>query len=192
MPAFPGKGPEAGTSLRPLSPLGRNGGMRNREERRKVLLRARMHSDAGWSDIAVRNISRRGMLICARQTLKPGDYVEIRRASYTIVARIVWAKDEQLGVRSQDPIDVGGLISVATGEQPGGTAKSGQLVTERRMADRQTTTDRIQQSRQLSSRFQFILLGAAAVAAAWTIATEIGGRLTAPLDRIRTTLAAPR
>ena len=161
--------------------------MREREERRKVWLQARMHSDAGWSDVTVRNISKRGMEISAHQPITPGSYIEICRAPYTIVARIMWAAGDRLGARSQDPIDVNGLVAVATGEQPG-RGKIGHIVDAPQTHERRSAA-RAGRSETVSSRLQFVTLAAVVAVAAFLIATQVSARLAAPLEKIRSALA---
>jgi hypothetical protein len=161
--------------------------MREREERRKVLLQARMHSDAGWSDVTLRNISKRGMEISAHQPITPGSYVEICRAPYTIVARIVWVAGDRLGARSQDPIDVDGLVAAAAGEQPG-TGKIGHIADAPQRLERRSA-ERAARNEALSSRLQFVALGAAVAVAAFLIAAQVSDRLAAPFEQVRSALA---
>lgn len=150
-----------------------------------------MRSDHGWSDVVVRNVSRRGLLLAADIPATPGAYIEIRRAPFTIVARIVWAADQLMGVRLQDPIDIDGFVAVAARELPRSIGKVGHsgggsrpILVERRSADR------LADSRRDSSRFQFVTLGIVLACAALLIAQQVGERLSAPLDRVGSALAA--
>jgi hypothetical protein len=163
--------------------------LRKREERRKVLLRVRLRSDTGWSDVLVRNISRRGMLISADPSLKPGAYIEIRRARYTIVARVVWSSGNSFGLRTQDPIDVDGLIAVAAIEQAGGadTATARSQPEAPRTHERRAVK-RVEHARQISSHLQFGVLALALAVAAWLIASEVSNQLARPLDQVRAAL----
>ena len=168
--------------------------MRQREQRRKVLIRARMRSDSGWSDVVVHDISRRGIGISASEPVKPGAYVEIRRASHRIVARIIWSSDRRVGARSQDPIDIDGLIAAAAeaGRSPDGTGARSKnppsAMPERRTTERRLTK-RAERSRDLSSRLQFVALAALFGIAAVLIASNVNRLLAAPFERIRTSLS---
>ena len=85
--------------------------MKAREKRQKVMVRARMRSCSSWSDVCILNVSMHGMGI---QTAGPpvrGTYVEIRRGTNVIVARVAWTKGHRAGLRSQDPIFIGSLLS---------------------------------------------------------------------------------
>lgn len=163
--------------------------MRKRDERQKVMLSARMLSDKGWSDVAVRDLSPGGMMIVADTRLKPGKCIEIRRAPYTIVARIVWTNGKRIGLRAQDPIDVRGLIAVATGGSPDGLGK----IAERRdpgtgRLNERRAPDRPIDARVISSRFQFVLLIASMAISAWLIADSMGAWFAAPLKLVRQAL----
>ena len=146
-----------------------------------------MHSDAGWSDVTIRNISRRGFQISTSQPVKPGAYIELRRAHYTIVARIAWTADGKVGAQSQDVIDVSGLLAVSTGKSPGdggqGSSPVLPLPHERRAVPRHEA------GRQQSSRLQFAAMIATAAAAAFMIASDMATVLAQPLAAARSALA---
>lgn len=85
--------------------------MRTRDPRRNVYLKARMRQGSDWSDVTIRNISSRGMLLWAEEAPRPGSYLEICGPATTLVVRAVWARDGYFGVRSQDKIDIESAIS---------------------------------------------------------------------------------
>jgi len=148
-----------------------------------------MRSDAGWSDVVVRNVSRRGMLISCNQPIKRGSYIEIRRAHFTIVARIMWAAKDRLGARTQDPIDIEGLIAAATGQKIASGKTGDPAGGQPSLANERRTVDRSTQSRDLGARFQFVALIAAAAFVAFLIAEQVGAGLSAPFERARSALA---
>ena len=145
-----------------------------------------MRSDAGWSDVVVRNISRRGMLISSNTPVKRGSYIEIRRAHHIIVARIMWAAKDRLGARTQDPIDIEGLIAAATGQQLAGKTGDGARPA---LANERRAVDRAAQSRDSGARFQFLALIAAGAVVAFLIAERVGASLSAPFEQVRSALA---
>jgi hypothetical protein len=63
------------------------GQLKARQERRRVLIPARIKQGAGWTDVCIRNLSPRGLLLHGQSPPRPGSYVEVRRGSYIIVAR---------------------------------------------------------------------------------------------------------
>ena len=166
--------------------------MRKREERRKVLFRVRLRSEAGWSDVVVRNISRRGMLISADPPPRPGTYIEIRRARHTIVARVMWAAGSSVGLRTQDPIDVDGLIAAAALEQAGGAESAGQRSrAEAPRTEERRAVKRDGEARQWSSHLQFGALAAAVAGAALLIASAVRDQLDTPFAAITAALGGP-
>lgn len=146
-----------------------------------------MHSDAGWSDVTIRNISRRGFQISTSQPVKPGAYIELRRAHYTIVARIAWTADGKVGARSQDVIDVSGLLAVSIGKSPGDGGQASPPASPHTHERR--STPRHDVSRQRSSRLQFAAMIATVVAAAVMIASDMGTVLAQPLAAAKSALA---
>jgi hypothetical protein len=87
--------------------------VKNRELRRKVLVSARMRVGSAWSDASILNISSRGMLVGSREAPARGTYLEIRRGSNMIVARVIWSRLDRFGVQTQDRLSTEELVSGA-------------------------------------------------------------------------------
>ena len=85
--------------------------MQAREPRHKVVFNARMRLGRSWSDVVIRDLSSRGMLLTAETPPPPGTYLEICGPATTLVARTVWAGDRCFGVRTQDRIEVESLLT---------------------------------------------------------------------------------
>ena len=83
---------------------------KKREERVKVLARARMRNGTAWSDVCLVNLSSRGAgLQCATPPI-PGSYVELRRGNnVVIIGRVAWRHGHRFGIRTQDLIWVPSL-----------------------------------------------------------------------------------
>jgi hypothetical protein len=159
--------------------------MRKRDPRHQTLLVARMRAEGAWTDVQVRNISRRGMLLSTDQTLARGTCIELRRAHYTIIGRVVWSQTGHVGVFTQNPLDIPGLLTISRGgavPRPE-ASEPGQKPWSPDQSDRRATPrapDRAGNSERFSSWIQFGALGLAAVLAATFIATEVGEKLAAP------------
>lgn len=82
-----------------------------RESRVKTMLPARMRSQAGWSDACILNVSSRGLMVYSNGTAQPGSFVEIRRGSQLVVARVVWRKNGRMGLWSPDKVHVHEILS---------------------------------------------------------------------------------
>lgn len=130
--------------------------MKPRELRRNVLVKARMRSGQQWSDIHIRNISSRGLMLHMATPPRPGTVIEIRRAAQVIIGRTVWTTGMSCGIRTQDRIDIGAMLS----DQP-----DGELPPERRCDPVRLAVARHERSRALGSWMQFsALVGGAATA----------------------------
>ena len=159
--------------------------MKPREPRQKVLIRARMRSDSGWSDACILNLSSRGMLVQAPQAPPRGTYLEIHRGSYCVVARVAWSKQHRFGVRSQDALVIDRLLGEQAPAAP--AAKVGALVNDRRASVR-TTQQQAERSRQRARTFEFlsaVVIGLTAAIAGFGVVAEVLG---APMRAISTAL----
>ena len=154
--------------------------MRTREKRTAVRLSARMRAGDGWSDVQIHNASPRGLLLSAAAAPGPGGYIEVRRDTVVIVARVVWRSGDKVGVRTQDRIDLKALIAPRRTSPP----VAGPERVERRQATRRDAPDR---SRHLARMLQFGGLLAGIGVAAAAIFGAVSGAL-APLRAIETSL----
>ncbi|WP_203311466.1 MULTISPECIES: PilZ domain-containing protein [Sphingomonas] len=160
--------------------------MRQREPRRKVLVRARMRSGVEWHDVLIHNMSSRGLLATSKVECRPGTVIELRRIHHVIVGRVVWEKDQYFGIRTQDRIDIDAIVEAKPPAFKPGTAVADGA--ERRADSRKITAasivDREARSRRFSATFQFaILLGVVAVAGL-CIAERVGQVLSRPFAAV--------
>lgn len=162
-------------------------GFKTREPRLAVMIQARMRCGAAWKDIFIRNISSRGMLVQAESPPAPGTYVEIRKASETVVGRAVWRGGRHFGVRTQDRVNIDALLGAAQVPQPA-------YPRERRVASRRTGSLATlgERSRALSSAFQYLVFGAIAVTVAGFGAVQVERLLGRPFAVIESHLSLHR
>lgn len=163
-------------------------GIKHREQRRNVLIQARMRRDGAWADVRIRNISSRGLLIQSDTPPPRGTYVEIFRARHTIVARVVWSKDRQFGIQTQDRLDVGAIIA-----DPAQTPSAPIAPSKDRRADpRQLTAahvaERLERSRRISAVLEFGCIFACGVAAAVITMAAVYETLSQPLEKVSSSL----
>lgn len=138
--------------------------MRTREPRREVFFKARMRVDGSWSDVTIRNMSSRGMMLWANDPPKPGAYVEISSPSITLCVRTVWAEDNHFGVRTQDKLDVeaalrGGRWRPAESAAPANDREAKAIHARDVVASH--TTSRTQGARMQFGVIFFVVVGAA-------------------------------
>lgn len=157
--------------------------MKPREDRQKVMIKARMLDGASWHDICILNCSLHGLGIQSAKAPERGTYVEIRRGRQTIIARVAWSKGHRAGLRSQDPIFVSALVS-GNENTP---SPSGASLTERRAQPRAPVTMH-SNSRLAGRTMEFAFLAVLAVSIALAGANAIGEALARPLSAVNQAL----
>ena len=157
--------------------------MKPREDRRKVMLSARMRSGASWHDACILNMSSRGLMLQTAVRTERGAYLEVRRGPHVIVARVIWTGQQRVGLKAQDrlSIDAIGTEQAKTG--------SPETLVERRTAPR-PRQDPAVRSRQLSRMMQAVTLGGLGIAAAVIAVAGIQEALGSSVGRVGAALAA--
>ena len=140
-----------------------------------------MRCGAEWSDVSIHNMSSRGLLASAAVACPRGTVIEIRRIDHVIVGRVVWQKDSYFGVRTQDRIDIDGIVAA---RPPLHKPTRGN--DDRRTAQRPSLSvvDRADRSRRFARAFQFGMMIAVVGAAALLMASEIGAILSRPFATV--------
>ena len=118
-----------------------------------------MRTGASWSDVCIRNMSSRGLLIETASPPARGTYVEIRRGSDLIVAQSVWVGDRRCGLRAQGRLAVDAFLGGSGHISSPCVYAVAQPGKERRSHSR-TIATRHEQNRMLSriSEFAFAVL----------------------------------
>ncbi len=157
-------------------------GYKNREARRQVLIPCRMKSVRGWGDACIHNISSRGMMLACDDPLEPGEYVDIRRGRQVVIGRVIWRRDRFSGIRTQDVISADVLVNEPRLEgRPAQREADGDRRDPRqRLVSEIDAARRMERSRSISSALQFGAIGLFGLAAAATIAVQVGHMLTTP------------
>ena len=145
-----------------------NFALKPREARRKVRIPVRMRAGRGWADTCMLDVSSRGLSMQGDVAPPQGSYIEVRRGSHVIVARVVWTEDRRFGACTQDPIAVDALVSGS--ETPGtSTGKdSAPTAAERRAEPRALTPVEMHHKSRMAGRslefaFFLVAIGSSAV-----------------------------
>lgn len=133
-----------------------------------------------WQDVAIRNVSSRGMMLSADEPPPTGSYIEIRKKMIVVVARAVWVRDDVFGIRTQDRVDLGELLDESGAPK---TAWKPDASQDRRRSHRPDET--AERSRVRSQRFQFVLALTTVVGVAGFLAFEVASLLDAPFSAVR-------
>ena len=154
-----------------------------REERRRVVVQARVRSGAGWNDACILNVSSRGLLIYANCATRPGRYVELHRGEQVIVAKVVWRNNQRMGLFSNDRLPVEQIISnqAAAGAA---AATAGELLVERRKRPRDP-----ERSRERARAMEFLSLVLIGLVVAGALAAYATQTLSRPLAKVTAALA---
>ena len=88
--------------------------MRNEDKRAarraRVLLGARLHSEAGSADAFIRDLSRDGALIASRAMVAPGARIVLTRADFAVPGRVAWAENGRMGLTFDWPVHEAALM----------------------------------------------------------------------------------
>lgn len=156
--------------------------LRAREERQRVILPARMRSRAGWSDACILNISSRGLLVYSAGAADPGSFVEIRRGGQLVVARVVWRKNQRMGLQSPDPVRIEDIISTET------AACAVQSGSVQRPVERRRMPRDAQRSRDHGRAMEFMAIVLAGTAIAGIAIACVEDALARPIHSVRVAL----
>ncbi len=80
-------------------------------KRSKVLLKARLLTPEGESQVRLRDLSRRGALVDCQEAPPIGTEVLFARGSKAVAARVAWATDGRMGLEFLRPVDRHEILS---------------------------------------------------------------------------------
>jgi hypothetical protein len=148
-----------------------------------------MRSDQGWSDVTIANVSSRGLLLQSTHPLQRNSFIEVRHRSVCIVGRVVWTHGSKCGVRTQDAIDIAGLLSHAP--QKRRRAGEDRRTQPRRPEPRRhaAATETAEASKRFARLFDWTIGAHAACAAGAYVAQSAWPALDAPLAQATAALA---
>lgn len=141
------------------------------------MLPARMRSASGWSDACILNISSKGLLVYSAGGAKPGSFVEIRRGTQLVVARVVWRQNQRMGLASHDPLRIEDIIS---NEIAAAAVQSAGFVRDRRAVPRSAEDSRLQ-----GRALEFLSTTALVIALAGSALFYAYEVLSAPMATVR-------
>lgn len=162
-----------------------------REERRGILLSARMRDSEGWRDVTICNVSSRGMMIKASPPPPSGAFIELRRNDVCVVGQVKWTKGICFGIRTQDRID---LHRLTTSEEtkahlpPGNDRRAVNRSAERPIDLAQVA----ERNRQFARIFDYAIIVSAIIAAGIAISEIAGTALKAPMAKVSAAMSSGR
>ena len=145
-----------------------------------------MRSGASWSDACILDISSRGMLVRASNVPSRGSYLEIRRGSYVIVARVVWANADRFGVQTQELVPTADLIN--NPDRPATSPKADDASLVERRSSARPTASRFEASRWRARALEFCAFASIGAAGAMAALGAVDELLAKPLGLVETAL----
>ena len=150
-----------------------------RSDRRRVLIPARMKQGVGWTDVCIRNMSSRGLLLQAPSPPRPGSYVEVRRGGHVIVARVIWTKEQEFGAQAQDALSIDQIVRGRDATSAVGDTNKGPV--DRRATSRPSFERSHEASRHLSSVMQYGFMIAVSLSLVWAAVAAVRGAFGSPM-----------
>jgi hypothetical protein len=144
------------------------------------MLPARLRSQAGWSDACILNISSRGLLIYSNGPAQPGKFVEVRRGGQLVIARVVWRKNQRIGLCSSDPIHVEDIIDADKAAAATVPTAAGVSIERRRIP---RDSERSRQHGRAAEFIAMVLIGGALAFAAMASMEETLARPLSAVDQ---------
>lgn len=164
--------------------------LKQREERKTVFVRARLRTDRGWSDVTIGNVSSRGLLLQGVAPLRRNDFIEVRYGHICIVGRIVWTGGSRCGVRTQEKVDVAGLLAPpATRRRKRGEDRRAVARKVEAPRRRPAAADKAEASRRTARLFDWAIIAIGGGAAAAFVAQFAYSTLDTPLASVGAALA---
>jgi hypothetical protein len=155
-----------------------------------------MRLGPAWTDVCIRNISARGLMVTAAIAAPRGTYVELRRGRHIVVAQIVWTRDNSFGLHTQDRLPVDAIVA-----EPDRTgldfkrAVAAQPRFDRRAAPRREAAtcppQRSERSRMAARAMEFAATAMAGGVFASLIALAVVQAVSGPMATIGGALNAP-
>lgn len=148
-----------------------------------------MRVGAAWSDVCLLNLSSRGALAQSAIAPPKGAYLEVRRGSHVIVARVMWAEKDRFGICTQDPIRVDQLISDPDGSLQRNADTGAHPDADRRLTYRRPSEQKHEQSRVMARSMEFCILVGSGVVCAGVAFSLIQAAVAEPMAQISEALA---
>jgi hypothetical protein len=159
-------------------------GLKKREQRRVVHLKAELRSDAGARPAVICNVALHGLMVKCAEAPARGAFVEVRCEGVIVVGRVVWSQGVRFGLRSQDKIDLAALHATrSSASKTSAKRKEGVRAQRSEVLVRAHLLAAEEQSRNAARLVDWLFVTLAAAAAAVFCASAIYSVVSAPLGQ---------
>jgi hypothetical protein len=150
-----------------------------RSPRTTIHLSARLRDNNGWSEVTIRNVSPRGLLLHGAGLPRRGAFIELQSDRIAIVGEVRWSIGGRCGVRVRENIDVDRLLGRTPCESRGTAPK---LVSARvRSVD---AAARAAGSQMAARLIDALLLTGAVIVGAFLIGGMVAAFLARPFGQL--------
>jgi hypothetical protein len=159
--------------------------MRKRDQRIATRARARLKHGLTWSDVMVRNISRRGLMVELSNPPASGTFVELRRGNSVVIGQVRWVQDNRCGLLTQDRIDPSAFLAARDTPdswQPGDA--------DRRALPRPSAAQHLARSQAAAHIGQWLGVTALTLFGAYAIVSAAHSALARPIAQVQQALAS--
>ncbi|MBA3677816.1 MAG: hypothetical protein H0W74_10515 [Sphingosinicella sp.] len=118
------------------------------------------------TEICIRDVSTRGLLLQCANAPPPGTIVEICAGRHIIMGRVRWAQDRRFGIVTGSPLNLGDLLSSGGNHAPTSRSAIHERGAGARLRTRTSAPDP-EKGRQASARLQWAVM--VVVIAGWSI-----------------------
>ncbi len=141
-----------------------------------------MRTSAGWSDACILNVSSRGLLVHAKQSVAEGASIELRHREHVILAQVIWHSGSRVGLQALDWVPVDDILMLSQSPTFQLTASSGRAVEWRKLPG--THED----SRLIGRMIEFASVGIIALALSCGLFSMVMHALQDSMERVRVAL----
>lgn len=147
---------------------------------------AQMRAGAGPVDVAIRDVSSRGMLVQSASPPPRGTYVEIIRPALQVTGRVVWSRGGRFGIQTRERISRSALLERRALPREADTGPGAPAKQRRpdKKAARRDPRQQEERSRRTGQKLQRGALLAGAAAAALVIGAVVYQDLSATALRV--------
>jgi len=166
--------------------LQQQSGCKRRDERHRVLIRAKMRAGGLPIDVCIRDVSLRGVCVVSEMPPPRGTVVELAGPLTPIVGEVVWSTDKRFGIAVGGRIDLPRLLA----QRPGGQAPH-ELVPLPAYARAPVDFAQCAEESRIRGRaMQFAITGLLCASAAGLIGQLVYEHLRSAADQVRSALTA--
>lgn len=131
------------------------------------------------------NLSPHGLMARCNTAPPRGAFVEVRKGGVTIVGQVRWSRDNRIGIRTRERIDLLSLLEEGPGRGAEPVEDRRSRPRQRKSIDRPTPAALASRSRRWSRLFDWIVIASVGAISAAVLAGQMHSIMTAPLERAK-------